>query len=133
SRGRVMPLYLVVTQFQSVGRPGNKDEPVVGQGRNAELKSWLGMTARRLHTDPSLPVARRIRPERKDFTPVQGPDGTATARLYSPSRGPSRLDLRAARTESSPVQLAPAAAMDLLSEAVVSSIRIDGITHHRQT
>src|SRR5262245_2275864 len=65
-----MPLYPVVTQVQFVWRPGNKDKPMVGQGPNAAFKSGLRTATRRLHTDPFQPVARRIRFERKDATPV---------------------------------------------------------------
>ena len=79
-----MPLHPVVTQVQFVGRPGNQDEPVVAQGPNAAFKRWLRTAARRLHTDPVQPVARRIRPERKDLTPVQGPDWVAAPRLSRP-------------------------------------------------
>jgi len=40
-------------QLQFVGRPSNKDEPVMGQGRNAAFKGWLRTATRRLQTDPS--------------------------------------------------------------------------------
>ena len=79
-----MLLYLVVTQLQCVGRPGNKDEPV-GQGRNAELKSWL--TARQRAAcilthpcpslDASLPNGRTLR---------QSKDLIESPRLHSPRR-----------------------------------------------
>jgi len=97
-----MLLYLVVTQLQCVGRPGNKDEPVVGQGRNAELKSWL--TARQRAAcilthpcpslDASLPNGRTLR---------QSKDLIESPRLHSPRRGTCVLDDLADRTESSSV------------------------------
>jgi len=72
-----MPLYPVVMQVQCVGRASNNDEPVEGQGLNTEFESGLRTATRRLHMDPFQPVARRIRPERKDAMPVQGPDWVA--------------------------------------------------------
>jgi hypothetical protein len=37
---------------------------VVGEGRNAAFKRRFLTAARRLHPDPSKPVARRVGPER---------------------------------------------------------------------
>src|SRR5215813_7061563 len=98
-----MPLYPVVTQVQLVGRASNNDEPVVGQGRNTEFKSWLRTATRRLHTDPLQPVARLIRPERKDVRPVQG-----RVRVAAPRLSPLR------RTESSSLHLAWLPGIDCL-------------------
>ena len=81
-----MPLYLGVTQVQFVRRASNDDEAMVGQGLHTEFKSWLRTATRRLHTDPFQPVARRIRPERKDATPVQGPEWVAAGQLSPPRR-----------------------------------------------
>jgi hypothetical protein len=76
-----VPLHPVIPQVQFVGRPGNKDEPVVGQGWHVAFKGGLRTAARRLQADPSQSVARRGRLEREDLAPVQATDCVAAPRL----------------------------------------------------
>jgi len=72
-----MPLYPVVTQVQFVWRPGNKDEPVMGQGGQVEFKGGRRPAASRIQADPPQPVARRGRLVGEEPEPVQRPDRLA--------------------------------------------------------
>ena len=77
-----MPFHPFIPQVQFVGRPGNKDEPVVGKGWHVAFKGGLRTAARRLQADPSQSVARRVRLEREDLAPVQWADYVAAPRLF---------------------------------------------------
>ena len=65
--GRDVPLHPLVQQVQFLRRPGDQDEPVVGQGGRAEFRGGRRPVAGRLEADPPQPVAGRGRLERDDL------------------------------------------------------------------
>src|SRR5262249_1546579 len=63
-------------------RPGKEEEPVVGKGRQVELKGGRRTAVSRLQADPPQLITRRGHLVREDLEPVQGPHRVAASQFF---------------------------------------------------
>jgi hypothetical protein len=68
--------------MQLVGRAGEKEEAVVGQGGQVKFEGGHRKAARRLQADPPLPITRSGRRVWEEPEPVERPE--RTGRLWFP-------------------------------------------------
>src|SRR5262249_41539098 len=80
--GRHLPVHPLVPQVQFLRRAGKEEEPVVGKGRQVELKGGRCTAVSRLQADPPQLITRRGRLVREDLEPVQGPHRVAASQFF---------------------------------------------------
>jgi len=83
-RRRYVPRHPFIPQVELLGRPGDKDHRVVGQGGQVDFRGGRRTVTSRLQTHPPKQVARRARFERDELAQFNGPEWAAASRRRLP-------------------------------------------------